>query len=97
MENQLEINIGKDRNMDNLLNVKIKALEDLYNKFKEIYEDDSRLHAGQWRCGSPRGMEEMYDFKRALEIVKATSKEDIENIKNMDDMEIYFNFIRNKN
>ena len=79
---------------DKLIEVKIKAIEDLYNKFKEIYEKDSRLHDGQWRCGSPKGMEEMYAYKRALEIMKTDNEEDVESIKDMDILDFWHKFVR---
>ena len=81
---------------DKLIEVKIKAIEDLYNKFKEIYEKDSRLHDGQWRCGSPNGMDEMYAYKRALEILKSTTEDDVKLIKDMDILDFGHKFVWGK-
>ena len=81
---------------DKLIKIKIKAIEDLYNKFSEIYRKDSKKYDGQWRTGSPNGMEKMYAYKRALEILNATDDVDVESIKNMDDLDFGKNFIWGK-
>ena len=79
---------------DKLLEVKIKAIEDLYNKFREIYKKDSEKYRGQWRTESPNGMAEMYAYKRALEIMKTDNEEDVESIKDMDILDFWRIFVR---